>query len=172
MNTVRIATEEDLPAILEIYNHVIIHTTAVFQYTVHTPDMRKEWFETKKTQGFPVFVSTEGNTITGFSTIGPFRAWQGYKYSVENSVYVADEHRGKGIGKLLLEPLIKATLDLRLHTIVAGIEAENIHSVRLHEQFGFREVAHFKEVGFKFGRWLDLKFLQLVLPTPTDPIDN
>lgn len=172
MIALRLATEQDLPAILEIYNDIITHTTAIFQYTHHTLDMRKEWFETKKEQGFPVFVATEDGTIVGFSTIGPFRAWQGYKYSVENSVYVDSKFRGRGIGKLLLEPLIDATSKLELHTIVAGIEAENKESIRLHERFGFTEVAHFKQVGFKFGRWLDLKFLQLVLPTPQNPTDN
>jgi L-amino acid N-acyltransferase len=172
MTTIRLATDDDLPAILEIYNDVIIHTTAVFQYTIHTTEMRREWFETKKEQGFPVFVALDGPVITGFSTIGWFRAWQGYKYSVENSVYVDSKFRGRGIGKQLLEPLIGAARTLNMHTIVAGIEAANIESITLHEKFGFREVAHFKEVGFKFGRWLDLKFLQLVLDTPADPKDG
>jgi L-amino acid N-acyltransferase YncA len=172
MITIRLATDEDVPAILEIYNDVIIHTTAVFQYTIHTLEMRKDWFNTKKEQGFPVFVAVEGTRITGFSTIGWFRAWQAYKYSVENSVYVDSRYRGRGIGKQLLEPLIESARRLNMHTIVAGIEAANNDSIRLHEKFGFREVAHFKEVGFKFGRWLDLKFLQLVLDTPANPIDG
>ena len=172
MITIRLATDEDLPGILEIYNDIIIHTTAVFQYAIHTPEMRKEWFETKKEQGFPVFVALEGSVITGFSTIGWFRAWQAYKYSVENSVYVDSKFRGRGIGKKLLEPLIEAAGKLNMHTIVAGIEATNIESIKLHEKFGFREVADFKEVAFKFGRWLDLKFLQLVLDTPADPKDG
>jgi L-amino acid N-acyltransferase YncA len=172
MTTIRLATDEDLPAILEIYNDVIIHTTAVFQYTIHTPEMRREWFETKKEQGFPVFVAADENKIAGFSTIGWFRAWQGYKYSVENSVYVDSRYRGRGLGKQLMEPLIEAARTLNMHTIVAGIEAANNESIRLHEKFGFREVAHFKEVGFKFGRWLDLKFLQLVLDTPVNPQDG
>src|SRR5687768_4194552 len=106
MINIKIATEEDLPAILGIYNEVIIHTTAVFQYTTHTIEMRREWFETKKQQGFPVYVAEEQGEVMGFSTIGPFRAWQGYKYSVENSVYVDSRYRGRGIGKQLLEPLI------------------------------------------------------------------
>ncbi|MHA4847025.1 N-acetyltransferase family protein [Flavitalea antarctica] len=172
MITIRLASDEDLPAILEIYNDVIIHTTAVFQYTIHTPAMRKEWFETKKEQGFPVFVALEDDVIAGFSTIGWFRAWQAYKYSVENSVYVDSRFRGRGIGKKLLQPLIESARTMNMHTIVAGIEAANIESIKLHEQFGFREVAHFREVGFKFGRWLDLKFLQLLLDTPADPKDG
>jgi phosphinothricin acetyltransferase len=82
---------------------------------------------------------------------------------VENSVYVAAEARGKGVGKLLIPPLIEATKKMQLHTIIAGVDAENESSLRLHRKFGFEEVAHFKEVGWKFDRWLDLKFLQLIV---------
>jgi phosphinothricin acetyltransferase len=110
-----------------------------------------------------VFVAEEDDVLLGFSSIGPFRKWEAYKFSVENSVYVSNEHRGKGVGKLLLQPLIDAARSLQLHTIVAGIDATNEASIALHKKFGFEEVAHFKEVGYKFGRWLDLKFLQLIL---------
>lgn len=172
MINIRQATTEDLPGILEIYNEVVANTTAVFMYEPHTLAMRQEWFATKQQQGYPVYVAMEGEEITGFSTIGPFRAWPGYKYSVENSVYVKDSRRGKGIGKSLVLPLITAAQQLDMHTIVAGIEAENTGSIRMHESLGFKEVAHFREVGFKFGRWLDLKFLQLILPTPNNPVDG
>lgn len=163
MITVRDAKEEDLPAILEIYNEVILNTTAVYDYLPHSLERRREWFEDKKAEGYPVFVAEENNVLLGFSSIGPFRKWEAYKFSVENSIYVSGEHRGKGVGKLLLQPLIDAARDLQLHTIVAGIDASNEASISLHEKFGFKEVAHFKEVGFKFERWLDLKFFQLVL---------
>ena len=163
MITIRNATENDLPEILEIYNDVILHTTAVYDYEPHTMEMRRQWFQAKKEQGFPVYVACENEKIVGLSSIGPFRAWAAYKFSVENSVYVAADQRGKGIGKLLLPPLIEAARQLKLHTIVAGIDASNEASLRLHEHFGFKEVAHFREVGYKFNRWLDLKFLQLIL---------
>ena len=163
MIIIRHATEDDLPEILAIYNDVIINTTAVYDYEPHTLEMRQQWFKTKQEQGFPVFVATENEKIVGLSSIGPFRAWAAYKFSVENSVYVASDSRGKGIGKLLLPPLIEAAKKLRLHTIIAGIDATNEASIKLHRHFGFEEVAHFKEVGFKFNRWLDLKFLQLVI---------
>jgi phosphinothricin acetyltransferase len=163
MVTIRHANENDLPAILDIYNEVILHTTAVYDYEPHTLEMRSQWFKTKQEQGFPVFVATENEKILGLSSIGPFRAWAAYKYSVENSVYVASDCRGKGIGKLLIPPLIEAAKQLQLHTVIAGIDATNISSIKLHEYFGFIEVAHFREVGFKFNRWLDLKFLQLIL---------
>jgi L-amino acid N-acyltransferase YncA len=97
---IREAIEADLPQLLAIYNDIILHTTAVYDYEPHTLEMRKQWFEMKKQQGFPVFVAEDEGTIMGFSSIGPFRAWAAYKYSVENSVYVAIERRGKGIGKL------------------------------------------------------------------------
>jgi phosphinothricin acetyltransferase len=163
MITVRNAKDEDLPAILEIYNDVILNTTAVYDYIPHSLERRREWFNDKKTEGYPVFVAQEDEVLLGFSSIGPFRKWEAYKFSVENSVYVSNEHRGKGVGKLLLQPLIDAARSLQLHTIVAGIDATNEASIALHKKFGFEEVAHFKEVGYKFGRWLDLKFLQLIL---------
>ena len=169
---VRYAIESDLPAILDIYNEIILNTTAVYQYEPHTLQMRKEWFETKKEQGFPVFVAEDNKTVTGFSTIGTFRNWQAYKYSVENSVYVASAYRGKGIGKLLIPPLIDAAIQLEMHTIIAGIDATNEVSIRLHKHFGFEKVAHFKQVGYKFGKWLDLTFLQLILNTPQHPQDG
>jgi len=160
---IREAVREDIPQMLEIYNEVILNTTAVYNYDPHSIEMRTEWFETKQQQGFPVFVAEENNIILGFSTIGPFRAWQAYKYTVENSVYVKADCRGRGIGKLLMPPLIDAAKRLGLHAIVAGIDATNNVSITLHKQFGFTEVAHFKEVGYKFDRWLDLKFLELIV---------
>jgi len=160
---VREATQNDLPEILAIYNDVIVHTTAVYEYEPHTLEMRMAWFNAKKEQGFPVFVAEEDGKILGLSSIGPFRAWAAYKYSVENSVYVATEARGKGIAKLLMHPLIDAAREMGMHTIIAGIDASNEASLRLHRHFGFEEVAHFKQVGWKFNRWLDLKFLQLIV---------
>src|SRR3954462_2095230 len=108
MIQVREALEHDLEAILAIYNDVIVNTTAVYDYEPHTPDMRRQWFDTKKEQGLPVFVAEEAGTLLGFSSIGPFRAWAAYQYSVENSIYVAAAARGKGIGKLLMPPIIEA----------------------------------------------------------------
>jgi len=149
---------------LEIYNDIILHTAAVYDYEPHTLEMRTEWFRAKQKQGFPVFVAEHDGAIVGFSTIGPFRReWTAYKFSVENSVYVRNDYRGKGVGRLLLPPLIETAKKLKMHTIIAGIEAANEASIKLHKSFGFEEVAHFKEVGWKFERWLDLKFLQLIV---------
>jgi len=160
---VRAAEETDLLEVLHIYNDVILTTTAVYDYEPHTFEMRKQWFQAKRDQGYPVFVAQEKGRILGFSSFGPFRAWPAYKYSVEDSVYVGGGYRGKGIGKMLVSPLIESARTMNMHTIVAGIDATNEPSIKLHQHFGFVEVAHFKEVGWKFSRWLDLKFLQLIL---------
>lgn len=169
---IRNANENDLPQLLEIYNDIILNTTAIYQYQPHRLETRKEWFTTKQQQGFPVYVAEDNDHIVGFSTLGTFRNWQAYKYSVENSVYVATEQRGKGIGKLLLPPVINAAKQMQMHTVIAGIDATNMVSLKLHKNFGFQEVAHFRQVGYKFGRWLDLKFLQLILETPETPSEE
>lgn len=163
MITIRLATENDLPQILDIYNEIIKNTTAVYYYEPHTLEMRRQWFEERKQQGFPVFVAEENGIILGMSSIGPFRVPTAYRFSVENTVHVAAQARGRGVGKLLMPPIIEAAKQLKMHTIIAGIDASNEVSLGLHRSFGFVEVAHFKEVGFKFDRWLDLKFLQLIL---------
>jgi len=163
MISIRHATENDLPQILEIYNEIIKNTTAVYYYEPHTLEMRRQWFVEKQEKGFPVFVAEEDGLVLGMSTIGPFRIPTAYQYTVENTVHVAAHARGKGIGKLLLPPIIEAAKQMKMHAIIAGVDAGNEVSLRLHKSFGFEEVAHFKEVGFKFGRWLDLKFLELVI---------
>jgi phosphinothricin acetyltransferase len=169
MITIRPARETDLPEILEIYNHVILHTTAVYAYEPHTLEMRKAWYVGKVKDGYPLFVAEDAGRVAGLSTYGSFRAWPAYKYTVENSVYVAADQRGKGIARLLMSPLIDAARVQGYHAIIASIDAANEASLRLHRSFGFGEVAHFRQVGYKFGRWLDLKFLELLLETPTDP---
>ena len=172
MIIVRPDKENDLPQILDIYNDIILNTTAVYYYEPHTIEMRKKWFEARQRDGFPIFVAEENGNILGISSIGAFREHAAYKYCVENTVHVASHARGKGIGKLLMPPIINAAIQLGMHTIVAAIDATNEISLRLHKSFGFEEAAHFKEVGFKFGRWLDLKFLQLILGTPKFPVEK
>ena len=173
MITVRFASEADLPEILEIYNDVILHTTAVYTYKPHTPAMRKAWYDDKVKAGYPVFVAEEDGRVIGLSSYGPFRAWPAYKYTVENSVYVAESSRGKGVARLLMQPMIDAARSQGYHAIIAGIDAANNASIGLHRSFGFEEVAHFREVGYKFGRWLDLTFMELLLVgSPAKPVDG
>ncbi|MGF1458214.1 MAG: GNAT family N-acetyltransferase [Leptolyngbyaceae cyanobacterium] len=173
--TIRAAVEADLPAILAIYNDAILHTTAVYDYTPHTLAMRRAWWQQKQQAGWPVIVAITENQVSGFASLGPFRAWEAYRYTVENSLYVTPQQRGRGIGKQLLKQLIETAEARNLHAIVAGIDADNIVSLRMHEQFGFQEVAHFHQVGYKFDRWLELKFMELLLevkPDQTPTIDG
>lgn len=172
MALIRLATEADLAAMLEIYNDIIANTTAVYDYFPHTLTMRQSWFRSLRELDLPVFVALEADRIVGFSSLSPFRKWGAFKYSAEDSVYVASDCRGTGIGHHLLTPLIDAAKAKQLHTIIAGIDSTNEASVRLHVRLGFQEVAHFRQVGFKFDRWLDLKFFQLLLETPQAPVDG
>jgi L-amino acid N-acyltransferase YncA len=157
------ATERDLQPMLDVYNEAILNTTAVYQEETHTLDMRKKWFEEKRQAGLPVFVAYLDDQFAGFSSYGPFRNWPGYRFTVEHSVYVAAGFRGRGIGKKLVRALIEHARQQQIHVIIAGIDAAGEASIGLHLSLGFNEVAFFKEVGFKFGRWLDLKFFELIL---------
>ncbi len=158
---IRDAGEQDLSAILDIYNHVILNTTSVYSEEPHTFQMRLNWYNERTNNGFPVLVAEQEGQVIGFASFGHFRVWPCYRYTVENSVYVHVDHRRKGVSKLLMQPLIDRARKMGMHAIIAGIDADNNTSFRLHQSFGFVEVAHFKEVGFKFGRWLDLKFMEL-----------
>jgi phosphinothricin acetyltransferase len=169
--TIRPATERDLQGILRIYNHAVEHTTAVFEYRPHTIDMRREWFRAKQAASLPVLVASEADALRGFATYGPFRAWPAYKYSVEHSVYVDPAVHRRGIGSALVRAVLDEARARDLHVVMAGITSDNDVSLRLHERLGFKEVAHIPEVGFKFGRWLDLKLLQIVFDTPRAPTE-
>jgi len=172
MILIREAREADVPALLAIYNHVILNTTAVYTYEAQTLEARQAWYADKIAAGYPVFVAEEEGKVIGFSSYGPFRAWPAYKYTIENSVYVTEEQRGKGVGKMLIRPLIDSARAKGYHAIIAGIDSANAASIRLHASFGFVEVAHFREVGYKFGRWLDLTFMELLLETPLRPTEK
>ncbi|MBE7174304.1 MAG: N-acetyltransferase [Williamsia sp.] len=168
---IREAIEQDLPAILEIYNHSIQHTTAVYDYKPHTMDMRRTWFAQKRADGQPVLVALKDGAIAGFASYGPFRPWAAYKYTVENSIHVHPRFRGQGVGKQLLAVTIEKAKQADVHVIIAGIDATNQVSIRLHTSFGFERAGCFREVGFKFNRWLDLEFYQLLLQTPEHPAE-
>jgi L-amino acid N-acyltransferase len=161
--TIRLAEPKDLATITEIYNDAILTTTAVYSYDPVTVESRQIWLEDKAKQNFPVFVAEENAQVIGFSSYGAFRAWPAYLHSVENSIYVHPLQRGRGVGKLLIPPLLESARAQNMHTMIAGIDASNAVSIKLHQGFGFEKIAHFKEVGFKFNRWLDLVFMQLIL---------
>lgn len=162
--TVRSATYSDLSAILDIYNEAVLNTTASYDYQPDTLESRAVWFEAHVQSKLPVFVAElEDNRIVGWSALSSFRRAHGYRCTAEDSIYVAPHHRGQGIGKLLLFPLIESAQQLGLHSIMAGIDADNLASIRLHAAFGFEQVGYLKEVAFKFDRWLDLILMQRLL---------
>jgi L-amino acid N-acyltransferase len=160
---IRDAREPDLAAMLAIYNDAVLTTTAVYDYKPRSGEQQVAWFKAKQEQGLPVLAAEDGGVVVGFASYGPFRPWPAYLHSVENSLYVAPEKRGRGIGSALLPALIQRAAERGLHTMIAGIDATNEASLRLHAKFGFELVAQFREVGWKFERWLDLAFLQRML---------
>ena len=160
---IRDANATDLPGILAIYNDVIATSTAVYSDTPATLDDRTAWWQTRVAQGYPVLVATDESGVAGFASFGDFRAWPGYRFSVEHSVHVRSDRRGQGIGTLLVSAVVREASALGKHVMIAGIDADNAASIRMHERLGFERVAHFRQVGFKFGRWLDLVFLQRFL---------
>jgi L-amino acid N-acyltransferase len=162
MIDVREAQVADLEAILAIYNDAVIHTTATYDYEPRSMDAQRQWFKAKRAQDFPVLVGLDAGAVSGFASYGPFQPWAAYLYTVENSVYVAPEKRRRGIGTAILGPLIEIARSRGFHAMVAGIDATNAASLKLHAKFGFERVAHFRQVGWKFERWLDLVFLQRI----------
>jgi L-amino acid N-acyltransferase len=163
MANIRDARLEDLPEILAIYNEVITTSTAVYRDDPATLADREQWWRSRVAQGFPVLVATDDTGVAGYASFGDFRAWPGYRFTVEHSVHIRADRRGHGVGTALMSPLIARAAALGKHVIIAGVDAENVASLRFHERLGFEKVAHFRAVGFKFGRWLDLTFLQRFL---------
>jgi phosphinothricin acetyltransferase len=160
---VRNATEKDLEEILEIVNYNILNTTAIYDYEPRTLEQQKAIFHEKTKADFPLIVIEIDNEIAGFGTYGTFRFKEGYKFTVEHSVYVSVNHQGKGLGKLLLAELIELAKKQKRHTMIAVIDAENQNSVEFHKQFGFKTAGIIKESAFKFDKWLDTVFMQLLL---------
>lgn len=160
-------------AILDIFNEAITTSTALYDYRPRAPESMAGWFEAKRSGGFPVIgIENAAGALLGFGSYGTFRAWPAYKYSVEHSIYVHKDHRGKGLGRVILRELIDAAGRSEMHAMIGGIDATNAGSIALHEQLGFRHVGTLPQVGFKFGRWLDLAFYQLLLTTPAQPVDG
>lgn len=160
---IRDATEADLPAILEIYNHAVAETTAIWNETLVDLDNRKAWFELRRTRGFPILVAEIDGRIAGYASYGDWRPFDGFRNSVEHSVYVEKDHYGRGLGKGLMTALIERARSGGIHVMVAAIEAGNAGSIALHTALGFRIVGTHQEVGQKFGRWLDLTMMELKL---------
>lgn len=154
------AGEAHLPGILAIYNHAVVHTTAIWNDVIVDLENRRTWWRGRTEAGFPVLVAVEGGEVLGYASYGPFRAFDGYRQTVEHSVYVAENARRRGIGSALLLALEERARAQGMHAMLGGIAADNEASLRLHKKHGFVETARMPEVGQKFGRWLDLVFMQ------------
>ena len=165
---IRDAGVDDLPDLLTIYNDVIATSTAIYTEQPTTLDDRVSWWRARVAQGYPVLVAADQGRVVGFASFGDFHAWPGYRFTVEHSVHVRADRRGTGVGTALMKPLLMRAAALGKHVIVAGVDADNQPSLRFHERLGFTRVAHFRQVGFKFGRWLDLIFLQRLLESGSD----
>jgi phosphinothricin acetyltransferase len=167
---IRAARPEDLPGILDIYNEVVENSTAIFALLPVTLDDRLAWFRQRREAGYPVMVALEDERVAGYSSFGEFRgAWSGYRYSVEHSVHVHRDFRGRGLGSALVRALLEPAAAMGKHVMIGAIDAANVPSLRLHDRLGFQQVGHFREVGHKFGHWLDLVFVQRFLDPPGSP---
>lgn len=163
-------TEAQLPEILEIFNDTILNSTCMYEYKPRNMQVMKDWYDGKIQGNYPLIgLFDKQGALLGFGTYGPFRVRPAYKYTIEHSVYVRADVRGKGYGKILLKEVIERAIKEDYHTIVAGIDADNKTSIILHEKLGFEFAGTIKQAGFKFNRWLDLSFYQLVLKTPALP---
>ena len=160
-------------AILDILNEAIANSTALYDYRPRSLESMQRWFESKTAGDFPVLGAVdERGQLLGFASYDTFRARPAYKYTVEHSVYVHVDQRGRGIGRELLQQLLARARAQQLHVLVGGIDASNAASIALHEALGFVHAGTIRQAGFKFGRWLDLAFYQLVLETPLSPVDG
>jgi phosphinothricin acetyltransferase len=159
----RPARFDDLEAILGIYNEAIETTTAIYEYACFDNTYMQHWWQQKTDNAQPVIVAEVDGMVVGFATYGVFRARAAYRTTMEHSVYVLGAFRGRGLGKSLLEDIIGRAKSAGVHVLIGGIDAENELSIQLHEKLGFRRAGRLHEVAFKFNRWLDLVFVELIL---------
>ncbi len=157
------ASEADLEGLVAIYNEVIANSTAVFTSTPVSMDERRRWWQARTAQGYPVLIVRDEHGVAGFASFGDFRAWPGYRFTVEHTLHVRADARGRGIGTQLLHALMERARACGKHVMVAGVDADNAASIRLHQRLGFTQEGRLREVGYKFERWLDLVFLQRAL---------
>ncbi|WP_144939954.1 GNAT family N-acetyltransferase [Pseudomonas alabamensis] len=161
--SLRDARPGDLPDLLAIYNDAVLNTTAIWNETPVDLANRQAWFELRAAQGYPILVAVDDSGVLGYASFGDWRPFEGFRYTVEHSVYVRGDQRGKGLGPVLMEALIERARAGGKHVMVAAIESGNAASIRLHERLGFVVTGQMAQVGMKFGRWLDLTFMQRVV---------
>ncbi|WP_276643944.1 GNAT family N-acetyltransferase [Siccibacter turicensis] len=166
---VRHASEQDCSAIATIYNHAVVHTAAIWNDKTVDAKNRVEWLALRRNAGYPVLVMEDDGAVVGYASFGDWRAFDGFRHTVEHSVYVHPDHQGKGIGRQLMVQLIDEARAIGKHVMVAGIETQNVASIALHQSLGFAITAQMPQVGTKFGRWLDLTFMQRQLDDRSEP---
>jgi L-amino acid N-acyltransferase len=159
--------------ILEILNEAIANSTSLYDYKPRTMENMEQWFENKEKGSYPVIgLFNDEGILMGFGSYGAFRAWPAYKYTVEHSLYVHKDFRGKGFGKIILAKIIEQAQKQDFHNLIAGIDSTNEVSIALHRSLGFEYCGIIKHAGYKFSRWLDLEFYQLILTTPLKPVEG
>lgn len=173
MHLVECTEERHAGQILAIFNEAIVNSTALYDYKPRAPESMVTWFATKRANGFPVVgMEDDSGKLLGFASYGTFRAFPAYKYTVEHSVYVEKDSRGLGLGRKLLEAIVARAEVQGMHVLVGAIDLDNAVSIALHKRLGFEHSGTIKQAAFKFGRWLDLAFLQKTLKTPLQPVDG
>lgn len=160
---IRLAREDDLAAIEEIYNHYVLTSTCTYQLEPSPPGERLAWFA-EHDAAHPVTVAVEDGTVVGWGALSWFRPRAGYRFTVEDTIYVRHDRHRRGIGGRLLADLVARAAALGYHTIIAGISAEQVGSIALHRAAGFTETARLRQVGHKLDQWLDVLFMQRMLP--------
>ena len=159
---VRSATVEDAPAVLEIYNHEVLTSTVTFDLVPRTLAEQESWITDRSGAHVVLVVEDEGEVV-GFGALSQYRERAGYATTVEDSVYVHEHHRGKGVGRLLLAELVERATAHGFHALMAKVVGDHQASINLHAAAGFEVVGHEREVGRKFGRWLDVVLLERLL---------
>lgn len=160
----RPAVRSDLPALNEIYSDAVLHTVTTWDYQPMSMDERAAWFAAHQEQGLPVLVAVDGEErVLGWGSLSRYNHRPGYRFTAENSLYVGKAYQGRGVGRRLLEALIEAARELGMHSLVAAIDGQNEASLRLHRALGFELAGRLREAGFKFDRWLDVVYFQLML---------
>lgn len=170
MKWIECTLEAHAAPILAIFNEAIQNSTALYDHAPRTMDSMRTWFATKSAGNFPIIgVATDDGELMGFASYGTFRAWDGYLRTVEHSVYVQRDHRQRGLGEQLMRELIERARSQHHHVMVGVIDADNHASVDLHLRLGFTHAGTLRQTGFKFGRWLDVAFYQLILNDDAAP---
>ena len=160
---VRTVAREDALAVADIYNHYVLRTVVTFEEEPVTSTEISRRIEEVQAASFPWFVAERAGAIAGYAYASQWRARSGYRFSSEVTVYLAPDQGRRGVGSALYAELLSALRRSGLHAAIGGIALPNDASVALHEKLGFKKVAHFEQTGFKFNRWIDVGYWQLIL---------